>query len=296
MVVTVVDGGAALERCLDALSRQEGSPVLEVLVPCDDSLEITGIVSRHPRARLIPLGRVGTARPTATAGGQHELYDRRRSAGLAQARGNLVAIVEDRGVPDPGWARAFAALHARLPHPAIGGAVANARDPVLNRAVFLCDFGRYAPPFEAGPRDYVTDVNVCYKRAALERTETLWRERYHETEVHGALRREGAILWLSPEPVVRQARDGLTLGRLLGERFAWGRLFAAVRARESSVAERGARLFLAPLLPIVMGWRIVRGAAARGETGPALGALPAVLLLLTAWAFGEAAGYLTGRD
>jgi hypothetical protein len=296
-VVTVVDGGAALERTLSALARQSGGPPLEIIVPCDATLASAAAAARRfPGVQVIDIGEIATGRPADDPGGQHELFDRRRAAGLAAATGDLVAIIEDRGVPDPDWARAFAELHARLPHAVIGGAVALGVDAPLNRAVFLCDFGRYAPPFDPGPRDYVTDVNVCYKRAALERTRELWRERYHETTVHWALQRDGEALWLAAEPVVRQVRDDLSLRPMLRERYAWGRLFAVTRARESSLAARLARAAMSPLLPVVMWLRIIRGVMRRREFWRSMRAEPAALLLLSAWAAGEAAGYLTARD
>jgi len=178
VVVTVVDGGAALERCLHALAGQRGAPPLEVLAPCDaTAAEAARVAAGVAGTRVLDLGAVPTVRDAHTAAGQHELFDRRRAAGLAAARAPLVAIVEDRGVPDPDWAAAFVRLHAGRADAVIGGAVAFGAGGTLNRAVFLCDFARYAPPFPPGPRAYVTDVNVCYKRAALERTRELWRER-----------------------------------------------------------------------------------------------------------------------
>ncbi len=296
VVVTVVDGGAALERCLAALSAQAGGPPMEILVPFDAAdAAVAAAADRWPAVRFLDLGAVTTRHPPDSHAGRHELFDRRRSAGLATATGDLVAIIEDRGVPAPDWAAAFIRLHADLPHEVIGGSVALGRTNVLARAVYLCDFGRYAPPITPGPRDYVTDVNVCYKRAALERTRDLWRERYHETTVHWELQRTGAVLWLAREPVVRQERDGLTLAGLLAERWAWGRLFAYTRARASSPPARLARAALSPALPVLMTARIVRDAVRRGAAREALRTLPALLLLLTAWAGGEAAGYLTAR-
>ncbi len=296
VVVTVVDGGAALQRCLAALTAQDAALPLDVIVPWDDSVpEVAGLAPQYRAVRFLPLGRLATQHPIASEAGRHECFDRRRAAGLAAATGDLVAIVEDRGIPAPDWARAFARLHAALPYEVIGGAVDLGRPGTAARAVYLCDFGRYAPPFTAGPRDYVTDVNVCYKRGALERTRVLWAERYHETTVHWALRRGGATLWLSPEPVVRQERDGLTVGGLLRERRAWGRLFAYTRSRESPAAVRLVRAALAPVLPLVMGWRIVRREAVRGRLTATLPTLPLLLCLLAAWAAGEAEGYLSGR-
>ncbi len=296
VVVTVVDGGAALARCLSALAAQPGAPALEVLVPCDDTAASSATIARgFPGVRVLDMGAVLTEHPCATAAGQHELFDRRRAAGLAAASGALVAIVEDRGVPEPDWAAAMADLHRRLPHAVIGGAVAPGKSGAWLRAAFLCDYARYAPPFAEGPRDFVTDVNVCYKRRALEATRALWQQRYHETTVHWALRRAGETLHLSPAPVVRQVRDDRGTGALLAERFAWGRLFAVTRARESTPAQRLVRTATSPLLPFVMWWRILRGAAGRGESGGVLLLTPILFVLLAGWAAGEAAGYLTAR-
>lgn len=297
VVVTIVDGGATLVRCLDALTRQQGAPQLEVIVPWDESVPgMEGLERRFPGLVFLPLGALRTQRPLRSPAGQHELYDRRRSAGLARARGDLVAILEDRGVPRPEWARQMAALHARLPHGVIGGAIENARDRLLNWAVYYCDFGRYQLPFEGGPRDFVSDVNICYKRQALEATRELWAARYHETTVHWALRRRGETLYLSPEVAVDQMRDGLRLGALLGERFGWGRLFAYTRARETTPGRRLLLAGLSPALPPVLWIRHLRGRLSRGGgTARFLRAGPATFLLLVAWSAGELVGYLTGR-
>jgi hypothetical protein len=239
---------------------------------------------------------VQTDRSPASAGGQHELFDRRRAAGLSAASGDLVAIVEDRGVPEPRWAETVIRLHQQLPHGVIGGAIENGRDRLLNWAVYFCDFGRYPRPFDAGPRAYVSDVNVSYKRTALVRTEALWRERYHEPIVHGALTRAGDTLFLSPALVVTQMRERLSLPALVSERLAWGRLFAATRVRDSTVTRRLVLAMLSPLLPLVLFTRLLRQQLAKKQPVTRLLAVaPVLLLLLTAWSMGETIGYLTRR-
>ena len=297
VVMTIVDGGAALERCLTALAAQDAPPPLEVLVPYDDSVPgIEPLRARFPAFRWLPLGPVSTDRQQDSQAGQHELIDRRRSAGLGAAGGDLVAILEDRGVPSPHWARTIVALHERLPNAVIGGAIDNGRDATLNWAVYFCDFGRYQPPFEPGPRPYVSDVNVSYKRRALEQTRELWQGRYHETTVHWALQRAGEQLYLSPEFGVHEIRDDLRLRGLLSERLGWGRLFAHTRAREIGTVKRLALAGLAPVLPVLLFTRLILHQRRRHQTmGPFLRAIPIVVLLLGAWSLGEAAGYLTGR-
>jgi hypothetical protein len=297
VVVTVVDAGDALARCLQALATQADPPDLDVIVPWDDTVpQMDAMAAAFPTFRFPALGRVATTRPPEGAAGQHELFDRRRAAGLRAATGEVVAILEDRGVPDRDWARTMVALHGRLPHAVIGGAIENGRDRVLQWAVFVCDFNRYQRPFDAGPRPYVSDVNIGYKRGALDQTRSLWQERYHETTVHWALLRAGETLFLSPELVVRQHRDHLRFRALVAERFAWGRLFAYTRARESGPGARLARALLAPVLPAALLARHARLQwHKRVSVGRFVRAAPAVFVLLTAWSAGEAIGYLTAE-
>ena len=299
VILTVVDGGNALRRCLQALFSQQDAPALEIVIPIDSTLSSQSWMSElrtaHDRApvRWLDLGTLPTTRPPMSAGGQHELIDRRRSVGLAAAKGEIIAIVEDRGVPEPTWAATAVRLHRELPHAVIGGAVENGCPDLLNRAVYFCDFGRYQRPFVAGPREYVTDVNVAYKRTALEQTEAIWRDRYHEPLVHWALIEAGQTVFLSPELAVVQIRDGLTLSRLLPERFAWGRLFGRLRSHRASLAKRLGWLAATPLVPVVLLGRFLRDRFQKGDRAASIVAVgPAVALLLSAWVIGEAAGYL----
>lgn len=293
VVVTIVDGGVTLERCLAALAAQTPVSPIEVIVPYDDSVSsVAAIAAKFPSCRFLPMGAVSTTLPAGSAGGQHELFDRRRAAGLEVAAGALIAIVEDRGAPRQDWAAEARRLHRELPNAVIGGAIENACDRVLNWAVFICDFNRYQRPFEAGGREYVSDVNVVYKRSALERTRALWRERYHEPVVHGALARDGEVLWLSPRMAVDQYRRDLSLGALLAERMAWGRLFASLRVRDLSWSGRLALAVLSPVLPFMLLVRHARMQWAKRVTfGRFAVASPFVFVLLTAWSFGEWLGY-----
>ena len=166
--------------------------------------------------------------------------------------GELVAILEDRSVPWPDWASAFASAHTHVTAGAIGGGIDNGHDGTLNWAVFFCDFGRYRPPFTPGPRNWISDVNICYKRRAVEMTRAAWRDRYHETTVHWALTSAGETLYLSDAPMVDQMRGPLRLGSLIRERFAWGRVFAYTRARERSIGARLLYAMATPFLPALL--------------------------------------------
>lgn len=299
VVVTVVDGGATLARCLEALARQERPPPTEVLVPFDASLDVGPLRARFADVRWIDLGRVECARPASSEAGRHEFYDRRRAAGLAAATGEVVALLEDRGAPRPDWSRTVERLHAR-PHggrrpAAIGGAIECASPGWLGKAVYLCDFGRYGLPRPAGPSDALSDTNVSYRREALQAVRATWQDRFHEPRVHAALAEHGG-LWFSHEVVVVQLREGLSLGRLLAERFHWGRLFGAERARAWPLRRRLAFILASPLLPLVLWAKIADERVARHRWLPAFWpAQLALVPLLVGWSLGEAVGYATRR-
>jgi hypothetical protein len=297
VVVTIVDGGEALVECLESLTSQKEAPSLEILVPHDASVQgIAALEARFGGVRFLAMGVVPTERPIASPAGQHELYDRRRSAGLGAVTGDIVCILEDRGVPEPDWAAKVARQHERLPYAVIGGAVECGTDASLNWAVFFCDYGRYQRPFDEGPRTYVTDVDISYKRRAIEATRSLWEQRYHETTVHWQLARDGETLWLTPELVVWQRRRGLSVGSIVRERIDWGRLFAYTRVRDAGPMRRAAYAALSPVLPLVLLLRHARmQASKRVAFGRFVRVSPLVALFLVAWSWGELLGYVTGK-
>lgn len=296
IVLTVVEGGPAVARALDALLAQEAPPPLEIVVPYDDTAAyLDDLAPRYPAVRFLALGHVPTEQPPTSAAGEHELFDRRRAAGLAVTTGELVAILEDRGTPRADWARTAVRLHAALPNGVIGGAIDPLPSRLLEFAIHVCDFTRYTSPFVAGPREWVSDVNVVYKRRVLEQTRELWRERYQEPVVHWSLQKSGEALYLSDALVVLHRRAAVPLSVLAHERFHWGRLFGAIRGRSMSAAQRLVFAASAPLIPFVLLLRHARAQAAKGRLGRVLAAVPALLFLLVTWTAGEVAGVVTRR-
>jgi hypothetical protein len=185
-------------------------------------------------------------------------------------------------------------LHARLRSGAIGGAVEHGGRGALRWALFFCDFGRYQRALPSGTAEYLSDVNICYKREALEAVRDLWQDVYQESTVNWALRRRGYELHLSSAPIVVEERREAALWRIMRERLHWARIFAHVRGREAP-SRLNCLLWAAatPVLPTLLFVRHLRRQLTLGRhlAEFAGSALP-MLVLLHCWSLGECIGYL----
>ena len=268
---------------------------MELIVPYDRwSPDVADLQGEFSDARFHVIDDLGVAARAQIPAHAHRLYDRRRAVGLALARGRVVALTEDHAVPATDWCRQILAAHEQ-PHAVIGGAIENGVDRPLNWAWYYCDFGRYGRPLAAGPVEYVSDVNVAYKRSALESVREVWQEAYHETTVHWTLRSRGAAIVLDPRMVVYQHRPAMRIADAYRERMQWGRVFAETRAATQGPWKRLGYAVATPVLPAVMKMRVLRHMLRQGRTAAQIArTLPLAFLLLTGWALGELSGYVAG--
>ncbi len=297
IVMTIVDGGQTLVDCLDALMKQEGGYKIEVLIPYDQvTLDAGELADHYPDFTFINLGEILGGGMPKDALAMHRFYDTRRAEALKVARGRLIGIIEDRGLPAPNWVSEMISLHDKYPHGVIGGAVDNAIDSLWNWAIFFCDFGRYQAPIHVENPEYVTDTNIVYKADTLMRHRALWDERYVESELHWAMARAGETMMISDRAVTSQNRPPMPLHTLLSERFHWARMFGQVRGAEISLLQRLKYAGAAPILPFVL---LLRHGRRQWDKGRHMGvfyrAVPRTLLLLIAWSAGEFTGYLEAR-
>lgn len=295
IVITVVSGGAALRRCLESIAVQTDPSVTEIIVPYDRCTANVGeLAVDFPQARFHFYDDLGLASSSTIPSRAHRLFDRRRAVGLQLARGRIIAMTEDHAVPADDWVRQILAAHEQ-PYAAIGGTIENAVDRPLNWALYYCDFGRYGGPLTRGEAEYVSDVNVSYKRKALIAIHESWCEHYHETTTHWALRSRGEILYLDPRLVVYQHRPATSWRQAYRERIEWGRVFAETRVAAVSFRRRLIYAVSTPALPALLLWRAWRHMRRqRLALRRIIQTLPVVGLLLTGWALGELIGYVAG--
>ncbi|HKQ72892.1 MAG TPA: glycosyltransferase [Blastocatellia bacterium] len=295
IVITIVSGGAALQRCLEELTKQADPAETEIIVPYDQwTVEAGDLAKEFPQVRFYFYDDFGGASSTAFPARAHRLYDRRRAVGLRLAGGEIIAMTEDHAVPAADWIKEICSAHER-PCAVIGGAVENAVDRPLNWALYYCDFGRYGRPLSAGATEHVSDVNVSYKRGALNSIRDVWNEAYHETIAHWALRARGEILYLDPRIVVYQSRPAIRWRQVYRERIDWGRAFAEGRVTGISSWRRLIYAAGAPALPVIISLRVWRRMRhQRRSPGLIIRTLPVAGVLLTGWALGEMIGYVVG--
>jgi hypothetical protein len=290
---------AHLEPCLASLTRQAGAPPMEIIVPVlPGTAGIAELRRKYPEARIteMPNLRLYTGQP-----GSREHHDELRARGMAQARGRIVALIEDHGIAAEDWAARIVERHGSQADgiggaAGIGGAIENGINRPLNWAVYYCDFLRYQRPFPEGDSWVASDANVSYKRTALESVAPVWSEVFHESSVNGALRGRGERIALSQAIVVYQHRQGLDFKGAMKERFVWGRSYAATRAGLAGNSKRIFWAVFAPALPVLMLARMTLMAWRKRRTmGAFIRAFPFTAALIVGWSWGELMGYSTGR-
>jgi hypothetical protein len=297
IVVTLVSGRTEdLASCLESVRNQERPPALEIVVPYDDPCsDVTRLGETYPGVRFIKAN--GMDFKAARDAGSHEPYDVLRTIGLKAARGQYVALTEDQATLGPEWCRTLIDLLEEHPDlGAIGGAIECGSNRLLNRAICYCDFGRYQSPLPEGPAAYVSDTNVVYRQAALDRVRSVWDRGFREVPVHRALIERGRPIWLTPRVTAWQNRPAMTFKEAFQERCIWGRAFAGIRFARESTGRRFVYACLTPALPLLLTYRLIRRAlSTRHRLAELVPALPYIALLNLGWACGEFVGYLTGR-
>jgi GT2 family glycosyltransferase len=297
IVVTIVDGGVALRNCLRALAAQVGDQTMEVLVPYDFiSMETEACIDDFPEFCFINMGRIVGGQKPVNALELHRFWDVRRAAGIKAATGKLIGLLEDRGIPNPNWAKTMVDLHGKHDAAAIGGAVDNGTATIWNWAIHFCDFGRYQPPlFDENP-EFLSGTNVCYRAEALADVNYRNADVFYEPKVHQALRDNGWKFLLTDAPLCIQYRPRIGTDELGLEFYHWGKYFGLNQAAQLGAGRRLVRICAATVLPFVLYLRhLRRQIGKKHHMREFLLASPLVFFIGLCWSAGEFVGYLRAK-
>ena len=152
-------------------------------------------------------------------------------------------------------------------------------------AYYLAEFVRFAP--SAMRPGALCDANLSFKRSFLDRNRErlqpgLWPSGLLEGRC--PLASEAAVEYLCPDD----------LGAAMGQRFRYGRRYAASRVARRWLYTRLPYAAGAAALPALLLLRQGRDARRAGLSGAFWSVLPRTLLLDAAWAGGECLGYAAG--
>lgn len=267
------------------LTRQEGVP-LELVIAA-------------PRALAESMTAADRQDLAAFARWQHVVipeglpFDDARAAGVRAATAPVIAFTEDHSFPQAGWATAV--VGAFTDGVSVVGPVVENGNPqsATSRANFLLEYGEWMPPGRVNGHSHLPGHNSAYRRdvlLALGHSLTTMIEA--ESVLHWQLGRDGHRLVQEPRAVTRHVNFSRALPSL-ALRYHLGRMFAARRAADWSLAKRLAYAAAFPLVALVRVVRVARmGGDARAVTS-VVTALPMVGLMVMVSSIGEALGNVT---
>ncbi|HYY33525.1 MAG TPA: hypothetical protein VE693_08125 [Gaiellaceae bacterium] len=264
----------SLEACLAALEPQREG--IEVLV-CEAEASSPGLRERFAWAQFHV--RAGELVP--------ELW----SDGISRSQGRAIALTIGQMIPASNWIETLRTELSR--REVVGGAIDPGPDLRLTDwAEYFCRYVRDMLPFHGHECLDLPGDNAAYRREALERTEELFREGFWEPVVHRKLAADGAMLWHSPDLIVRQGRSA-GWSAFARQRLVHGRAHGRQRSARFGTARILAGIVGAPLVPPLLSMRILREVMGkRRYRVRALLALPMIVSFNVAWAIGEARGHV----
>jgi hypothetical protein len=216
-----------------------------------------------------------------------------RHAGVREARGKVVAILEDHGQVARDWAASILEAH-KGPWAAVGGAVENGKRGLVNWAVYFCEYTPYMKPVAEGESHDLPGNNIAYKRPHLMRHAHVLAEGKWESWINNQLRADGVSLASTNSIVVHHIKT-FRLGYFLTQRFHFARSYAGMRRVDQTVAKRLIYGFGSLALPALLMARVTKTVIQkRRHLGMYALASPLVALFMTVGAVGEMVGYLVG--
>ena len=283
VVIPSVNGLPILLECLDALRAEADSGLrIEMLVVdrCGEGVR-RAVRERFPEATILAVERGAT-------------IPEMRALAFDLAHADAVAVIEDHVLVPSGWARQLLEALA-AGHDVVGGTVRNdATERLVDWAAFLCEYSHLLPPIPGGAAEWLAGNNVVYRKAVLEKYRATAAAGRWEDHLHAAMRRDGIVLFCSPDIVVGHKMH-YRVREYVSQRFLYARSYAGQKRSEMSPAGRALMAMGMLALPPVLLFRIIQRVLAKRKHRAELArSLPLLSVFVCAWAFGEMVGYAAG--
>jgi hypothetical protein len=283
VVIASKVGGPFLDQCLESIKSEALGLDADVIV-----------VTSGPRraderlARQFPWVRIVHA-PGVTK------VPALRRHGVEEARGKVVAIIEEHCSAGADWLRHAISSLTDGRYGAAGGAISHYDyERLRDWVVYFCEYNGSLPPVAYGETQLLNDANIVYDRRLLLEHRHLLDEGYWPMTLHPVLSQKNVKLLSAPDMVVYH-RGPFDFGYYLHQRFLFSRAFAGVRAQHQPLARRLAYLVGAPLIPVMLLGRIAGNVfRKRCRVGKFLMTLPLIVPALVVLVAGEWVGCLLG--
>ena len=283
VVVASIVGPPFIDDCIASLEREAKALGAEVIVVACGTAEYAGRIHRKfPWVRVIHRDK-------------RESVPELRRCGVEQAKGGVVAIIEEHCLAADNWLYQALIGHARGQYGAVGGPI---RDHAYRRlqdwVVYFCEYSGHLPPAPNGEVTDLNGANVAYRRSLLLRHAALLAQGYWEVSLHPVLLAEG-VRFLSVPDMVVYHRGPFRFTYYLRQRYLFSRAFAGARAGAVPTSRRLAYLVAAPVVPAVLlgrlAWRVWQK---RCHVGKFVQSVPLLVPALAVFVAGEWVGYLAG--
>jgi len=282
VVIASIVGPPFIDDCLASVFAQKNAPPYEVImVDCRGPDNVARLARRFPDVRFIQLQK-------------RETVPQLRRIGVEQAKGGIVAIIEEHCLADGKWLATLSSAFSHG-HVAVGGPVDFRLDGRLRDWItYFIEYNSYLPPWPDGDTSNVGSANAAYRKETLDSNLALLSDGYWEATLHSKLLAEGARFRSVPGMIVyhRGPFDYLYYVR---QRYLFSRAFAGARRGSLSAAKRAVYLLAAPAIPFVLLARIgSRVFAKKCHPDKFLLSLPLLVPAMTSYVFGEWMGYAFG--
>ncbi len=280
VIVTSYNTPHSLARCLESLTRQKEASEI-VVSDCSPVNPAGELGPRFPAVRFLHFS-------------SKRSVPELRWAALRETSGDIVAAMEARCIPSSTWCAELLATHAAHPGvPVCGGPVSLLPGGGLrDLAIYLCEYGAFAPPVVEGASAQLSGANLCYRRSALLECGDLLDAGVWEALMHERWKAQGRTLWLCGASIAFQ--NTMPLADTFRQRFHYGWSFASERVAGQPRTSALLRAVTAPLIPVILVGRLFHSARQKEFVGQVVRAIGWILLFQTTWAAGECAGYLLG--
>jgi hypothetical protein len=216
-----------------------------------------------------------------------------RKLGVQQAKGDIIAIIEEHCVAPPHWLQTIRSSF-QDGDVAIGGPILdNGFDRVRDWVVYFSEYHNYLPPWSDGERYILNGANIAYRRDRLLEHEDVLGSGYWEVVLHPRLAKDGFFRSVSRMGVYHTGP--FDYGYYLVQRYLLSRVWGGTQREKVSLAKRLMYLIPAPVFPFLLLARISHRAFTSGHRiGKFLVALPLLIPVAVAYVWGEWIGYLCG--